>query len=93
MLSSIKEMYDEALVEDNIGEVQAVAYFNKRWEGSYTLIDKNGATLPSTATSVAIANCAEAAKVVVISKERTPEQKGSQKSKYEFKAWLNVTLS
>jgi hypothetical protein len=89
----VNEMYDEAEVPNEVGEILAYAMFNKRWEGSYVLVDKSGASIPSTATAVAIANLTEASKAVITARERTPEQKGFQKYTLQFKAWANITLS
>jgi len=88
----VNELYDEAEVENEVGEVEAYALFNKRWEGSFVLVNKSGATIPATATAVAVANMSEAAKVVITSRERVPERKGFQKYTLQFKAWANLTL-
>jgi len=91
---TVLEDYEEAMVPDHVGETKAYGMFNKKWSGSFTLVDKNGATLPSTATAVALANLtATTAKCVITSKERTPEQTGFQSNKYTFKAWNSITLT
>lgn len=89
---TIRELYDEVEVPNEIGETITFGQFNKRWEGSYVLVNKSGATVPSSATAIAVANCTEAAKVVITEKERKPEQKGAQKYTLSFKAWANITL-
>lgn len=90
---TVRELYDDAEVGDNIGETLAYGMFNKRWEGSYVLVDKSGATIPSTATAIAIANLTEVAKAVITERERKPEQKGFQKYTLQYKAWASITLS
>jgi len=87
-----RELYDEAECANEVGEVLAYALFNKRWEGSYVLVDKSGATVPASATAVAIANLTEAAKAVITERERKPEQKGFQRYTLNYKAWANITL-
>jgi hypothetical protein len=89
----VNETHEEAEVPNEVGETQAFGLFNKKWEGSFVLVNKSGATIPSTATAVAVANLTEAAKCVIISRERVPEQKGFQKYTLQFKAWANLTLS
>lgn len=89
---TVREEYDEAECHNHIGEVVAFGLYNKRWSGSFTLVDKNDAVKPSTAAAVALANCGEASKVVVTASERTPDQKGYQKTKYDFKAFSNITI-
>lgn len=90
---TIRELHDEVEIPNEVGETIAFGQFNQRWEGSYVLINKSGATIPSAATAVAVANCTEAAKVVITERERKPEQKGAQKYTLSFKAWANITLS
>lgn len=89
----VNELYDEAEVPNEVGEILAYGMFNKRWEGSFVLVNKSGATVPSTATAVALANLTEANKCIITSRERVPEQKGFQKYTLNFKAWENITLS
>jgi hypothetical protein len=89
----VNEQYDEAEVPNEVGEILAYGMFNKRWEGSLVLVNKSGATVPATATAVALANLTEVDKCVITSRERTPEQKGFQKYTLNFKAWANITLS
>ena len=89
----VNELYDEAEVPNEVGEILDYAMFNKRWEGSYVLVDKSGASVPATATAVAVANLTEAAKCVITSRERVPEQKGFQKYTLNFKAWANISIS
>jgi hypothetical protein len=90
-----KVTYDEATVDNNIGEVVTFGLFNKRWEGSIELIDKAAATLPSPATAVAAANLSgtygDPAKIIIVDYERKPEQKGFQKHTFNFKAFANIT--
>ena len=90
---TIKTLFDEHEVPNNIGETVAFGQFNERFEGTFTLIDKNGGSVPAVATAVVLANCSECAKVQLTEKERTPEQKGSQKHKFSYKAWVNLTLT
>lgn len=90
---TVREMYDQAEVPNHVGEILAFGMFNKRWEGSYVLVDKSGATVPATATAVAIANLTEASKAVIVERERKPDQKGFQRHTINFKAWANITLS
>jgi hypothetical protein len=87
-----RTLHDEAEVPNEVGEVVAFGQFNKRYEGSYVLIDKSGASIPAAATAVAVANCTEATKVVITERERKPEQKGFQKYTLSFKAWTNLNL-
>jgi hypothetical protein len=88
----VNETYDEAEVPNEVGEIESYGMFNKRWEGSLVLVNKSGATIPATATAVALANLTEAAKCVITSRERAPEQKGFQKYTLNFKAWANINL-
>ena len=89
---TVKELYDEESVANEVGEVMAHGMFNKRYEGSYVLVDKSGATIPSTATAIAIANLTEVSKAIITERERKPEQKGFQKYTITFKAWANISL-
>ena len=89
---TVKELHDEAEVPNEVGEILAYGMFNKRYEGSFVLVDKSGATVPSTATAIAIANLTEVAKAVITERERKPEQKNFQKYTITFKAWQNITL-
>jgi hypothetical protein len=89
---NVKELYDEESVANEVGEVIAHGMFNKRWEGSFVLVDKSGATVPSTATAVAVANLTEASKCVITERERKPEQKSFQRYTLTFKAWANISL-
>jgi len=89
---TVSEEYEEAEVPNEVGETLAYGLFNKQWKGSYVLVDKSGATVPLTATAVAIANLTEAASAVITQRERTPEQKGFQKYTLTYRAWANITL-
>jgi len=89
---TVTEKYDEAEVPNEVGEILAYGMFNKRWEGSFVLVDKSGATVPATATAVALANLTEADKVVITERERKPDQKSFQKYTLNFKAWESITL-
>jgi hypothetical protein len=90
-----KKVYDEATIENNIGEVMTFGLFNARWEGSIELVEKTGGTLPTPATAIAAANLSgtygDPAKVILTDYERKPEQKGFQKHTYSFKAFANIT--
>lgn len=88
----VSEEYDEAEAKNEIGETITYAMFNKRWTGSFEFIDKTGSTIPVTATSIALANVTEIAKVIVTKKIRTPQQVGFQGTKYEFKSWSQISL-
>ena len=90
-----KRSYDEAIVDNNIGETVTSGYFNGRWEGSFTLIEKNGSTMPditSTVISATIANLTTITKGVIPEADGKPEQKGFQKTTYSYKAWDNISL-
>lgn len=89
---TVTEKHDEAEVPNHIGETLAYAMFNQKWEGSFVLVDKSGATIPSAATAVAVANLTEAAKCVITERERKPDQKGFQRYTLTYKAWANITL-
>jgi hypothetical protein len=88
----VNETYEEAEVPNEVGEILAYGMFNKKWEGSIVLVNKSGATVPATATAVALANLTEAAKCIITSRERVPEQKGFQKYTLTYKAWANISL-
>ena len=89
---TVREMYDEAEVPNEVGEILTYGLFNKKWEGSYVLVDKSGATVPATATAIAVANLTEIAKCIITERERKPEQRGFQKYTLTFKAWQNISL-
>lgn len=89
---SQKRAFDKATAEDNLGNVVTVSYYNGRYEGSITLIDKQGATLPSVLTAVLLANLDGPAKVIIEEKESKPEQKGYKKHTFTFIAFDGITL-
>lgn len=87
-----KRVFDEAMVDDNVGSTVTYILFNGKWEGSFTLIDKNGGTIPDAATSQVIANLQTITKVILTDADRKPEQKGFQKTTFTFKAWDSISL-
>jgi hypothetical protein len=93
---SIKQLYEEVMVDNNIGETVTYGLFNKKWEGQIVLIDKQGASLPVAASEVAFTNLnvatyGDPTQVIIIDHERKPEQKGAQKNTYNFKAFINIS--
>jgi hypothetical protein len=89
--ASIKTSNEKATIEDEVGQTVTVGYFNTLYSGSFTLVDKSGATLPSMLTAIAVANVTECAKVVIFEQERKPEQKGYQKRTYTYEAYASIT--
>jgi hypothetical protein len=87
-----KRVFDEAMVEQHDGTTVTYLLYNGKYEGSITLIDKTGGTLPDAATSQIIANLQTITKVILVDAERKPEQKGFQKTTYTFKAFDGITL-
>ena len=91
---SCKAVSEKATCEDETGQTITVVYFNKKWEGSLTMVAKTSATLPSYLTNVTIANVSSyegADKVVIYESEKKPEQKGFTKYTYTFESYSNVT--
>lgn len=87
-----KTSFDEALVDDNQGNTVTAGYFNKRYEGSFTLIAKNGATLPDVMTAATVANLQTITKAILTEVDRKPEQKNFEKHTYTYKAWESISL-
>lgn len=87
-----KRSFDEAMVDDHVGSTVTYLLFNGKYEGSFTLIDKNGGTIPDAATSQIIANLLTITKVILVDADRKPEQKGFQKTTFTFKAFDSITL-
>jgi hypothetical protein len=97
---NIKTLWDEATVENNIGEVVTYGLYNLRWEGTLELIQASGQTLPAISavvanTGIALSNLSstfgEPSKVIFHSIERVPEKKDYEKYRYEFKAFVNIS--
>lgn len=88
-----KTSQDEAFVENETGSVLTYFLFNRKFEGAFVLVDKTGATLPSVATAVALANVSEVSKVIIFEKDRTRENKGVQKHNYTYKAWDSIDVN
>lgn len=89
---SQKRAFDEAMVDDHVGSTVTYILYNGKYEGSFTLIDKTGGTMPDAATSAIIANLQTITKAILIDADRKPEQKGFQKTSYTFKAWDSISL-
>lgn len=88
---SIKTGTEKATVENEVGATVTVGYFNTLYSGTFTLVDKASATLPTFLSSIAVANITECPKVVIFEQERKPEQKGYTKHTYTFEAYANIS--
>lgn len=87
-----KRVFDKEVAMDNEGNVITATYYNGRYEGTITLIDKQGSTLPTVLTSVVLANLITVSKVVIEDQDIKPEQKGYRKHTFTFIAWDGITL-
>jgi len=87
-----KRVFEEATVENHTGDTVTFVLFNGKWEGSITLVEKTGGTMPEAATSAILANLTTITKAIIIDADRKPEQKGFQKTTYTFKAFDNISL-
>lgn len=87
-----KTSFDEAMVDDQTGNTVTYGLFNKKYDGSFTLIAKTGGTLPTVATAATIANLSGITKAIITEEDRKPEQKGWEKHTYTYKAWDSISL-
>lgn len=87
-----KRVFEKATAEDAKGNTVTSSYFNPKWEGTFELIDKNGASLPTVVTSSTISNLTTISKAIIFEWDRKPEQKGYQKSSFSFETWDAITL-
>ena len=95
---SIKTTNEKASVENEVGWTVTVGYWNTKYEGSITIIDQTGSTLPEgniavdagLAFSIVFANVAECSAVVVYEVDRKPEQKQFEKHTYTFEAYAMI---
>ena len=90
-----KMIFDEAMVDNNVGETVTYGLYNQHWEGQLVLIEKSSDTLPTPGTAIVAANLSntygDTTKVIIHAYERTPEQKGFQKHTFDFKAFVNIS--
>ena len=99
----IRTITEKATVEDEKGITVVVEYFNKKWEGSFTLVDKGSATLPAFVTAgITMANGSGSGLtsgtdgpgdggVVVYEMDRKRENKGFMKRTYTFERWDGIS--
>lgn len=87
-----KRVNEKTTAENQVGDTVTAAYFNPKWEGSFTLIDKAGSSMPMVVAANTIANLQTITKAIVYESDRKPEQKGFQKTSFTFEAWDSITL-
>ena len=95
----IKSVFEKATAEDHKGTTVAVEYYNKKWEGSFTIIDKGGATLPTllATNGTTLSNAPSGSDgpsdggVVIYEQDRKRENKGWQKRSYSFERWDGIS--
>lgn len=87
-----KRAWDEATVENEIGEVITLALFNPRYEGSITLIAMDGGTIPSAGAVATIANLQTITKAILTELDRKPEIKGFTKYTFAYRAYDSMVL-
>jgi len=91
---SVKAVTEKGTLENEKGDTEVVIYYNKKWEGSITVVKKTGGALPTSFTATTtFANLSAyegVGQVVIYESEKKPEQKGFTKYTYTFEAWATV---